>query len=485
MKEKKEKPVKKEKLSKKERPSKRSGHAEKGNYLGAPFAITHTILLISCILGFALLIFLLIIVLNSPYEKFYFDGSPLTFVFFGLLILLAILLFFVAGIHLFSRDAMPTYDEFKRAQNKMAYLKKKSRFPELLDFDYENPDDFIKEDTPKDVTLLSFCETFRDYCADELKLFYSPQDIRKFIASLSVSKIMILQGMSGTGKTSIAVAFGRFIANSSTVVPVQPMWKERSDLLGYYNEFTGKFNETAILKKLYEANFNDKMFVIVLDEMNIARVEYYFAEFLSLLELPSSSERLLMVASNGAEGDPRKMSHGKIVLSNNVWFLGTANNDDSTFAISDKVYDRAMVMNLNVKADPYHSGKKPTQIKMSAAVFASLAEEAKKAHPLTEDALKKLRDLDEYLVSTFHITFGNRIMMQIRNYVPVFIACGGTETEALDDIISKKILRKLEAQNPVYVKAKSAELITKFDEIFGQDAMADCIDYVKVLSDNI
>jgi hypothetical protein len=76
-------------------------------------------------------------------------------------------------------------------------------------------------------------------------------------------------------------------------------------------------------------------------------------------------------------------------------------------------------------------------------------------------------------------------MMQIRNYVPVFIACGGTETEALDDIISKKILRKLEAQNPVYVKAKSAELITKFDEIFGQDAMADCIDYVKILSDNI
>jgi hypothetical protein len=179
------------------------------------------------------------------------------------------------------------------------------------------------------------------------------------------------------------------------------------------------------------------------------------------------------------------MSHGKIVLADNVWFLGTANNDDSTFAISDKVYDRAMVMNLNVKADPYHSGNKPTQIKMSAAVFASLAEEAKKAHPLTEGALKKLRDLDEYLVSTFHITFGNRIMMQIRNYVPVFIACGGTETEALDDIISKKILRKLEAQNPVYVKAKSAELITKFDEIFGQDAMADCIDYVKILSDNI
>jgi len=291
--------------------------------------------------------------------------------------------------------------------------------------------------------------------------------------------------MSGTGKTSIALAFGKFLNNSSTVVPVQPMWKERSDLLGYYNEFTGKFNETTILKKLYEANFSDKMFIIVLDEMNIARVEYYFSEFLSLLELPPSSERKLVAAANGAEGDPRKMSHGKIVLPNNVWFLGTANNDDSTFAISDKVYDRAMVLNLNSKADPYQSDHTPSEIEMSSTFFAELVARAKDEYVLSDLAKEKIKKLDEYLISNFSITFGNRIMMQIRNYIPIFIACGGTEYEALDDIISKKILRKLEAKNPVYVKNKAPELIAKFDELFGQDVMKESIEYITILTNNI
>ena len=459
--------------------------AEHGNYLASSFNITHAILLVACAAALVVLIIMLISVLDAPYEKFYFDSRPITYIFFVLILLLGLLVIGVALLHVFNRDAMPTYDEFKRAQNRMAYLKKKTRFPELLDFDANNPEDFVTITTPGYVTLESFCNEFRDYMADNLGLYYTKEDIRAFIASLGVSKMMVLQGMSGTGKTSIAVAFGKFIDNLSTVVPVQPMWKERSDLLGYYNEFTGKFNETTILKKLYEANFSDKMFIIVLDEMNIARVEYYFSEFLSLLELPPSSERKLVAAANGAEGDPRKMSHGKIVLPNNVWFLGTANNDDSTFAISDKVYDRAMVMNLNNRAAPYASDHQTGKITMSATVFSNLVEEAKRNATLSDASLVKIKALDEYLVHNFHITFGNRIMMQIRNFIPVYMACGGSEYEALDDIISKKILRKLEAKNPVFVKNKAPELITKFDELFGTDVMKQSIGYINTLVNNI
>ena len=460
----------------------KSERAEKGNYLGAPFVITHTILLVSSIVAIGILVVLLIAVLSSPYEKFYFDDRPIVYVFFGLLFLLIALLVGVVIINVLGRDLMPTYDEFKRAQNKFAYLRKKSRFPELLDFDREHPKDFEKEKDDEGVTLQSFCDDFKDYNADTLHLYYTIDDIRKFIASLAVSKIMVLQGMSGTGKTSIAVAFGKYINNLSTVVPVQPMWKEKSDLLGYYNEFTGKFNETTILKKLYEASFSDKMFIIVLDEMNIARVEYYFSEFLSLLELPPNSERTLSIASSGTEGDPKKMSHGRIILPNNVWFLGTANNDDSTFAISDKVYDRAMVMNLNNRAERFQSGRNVKSAHVSSTLFSNLVKEAQEKYQLSEDAKRKIKDLDDYLVSTFGITFGNRIMMQIRNYIPVYIACGGKEDEALDDIISKKILRKLEAQNPVYVKTKSMELIAKFDEVFGQDVMKNSITYINTLA---
>ena len=185
----------------------------------------------------------------------------------------------------------------------------------------------------KDVTLEKVCEDFRNYAASRLRLYYNIDDIRRFIAGMAVSKIIILQGMSGTGKTSLAHAFGSFIDNTSTVIPVQPMWKERTDLLGYYNEFTKRFNETLLLEKMYEANYSKDMYVTVLDEMNIARVEYYFAEFLSLLELPNPDERYLEVVSDVWENDPMQLKDGRVKLPDNMWFIGTANNDDSTFAI--------------------------------------------------------------------------------------------------------------------------------------------------------
>ena len=400
------------------------------------------------------------------------------------IVIIAVLIIIIAGTTLVDINKK---NKFRR-QNKMETLEKeksgkKTRFPELTEFD-KNHKDFEEEPTEPGLTLASFCEMFRNYAAKDLNLFYSIDDIRKFIASLTVSKIMILQGMSGTGKTSIAVAFGKFINNLSTVVPVQPMWKERSDLLGYYNEFTGKFNETAILEKLYEAAFSNKIFIIVLDELNIARVEYYFSEFLSLLELPATSERHLIVAVAGAPGDPKKMSHGKILLPNNVWFLGTANNDDSTFAISDKVYDRAMIINLNSRAEPFTVANETKTIHVSADSFFKLFDKAMKEIKLSDDGRQKIKELDRYLVSKFHVTFGNRIMMQIDKYVPAYVACAGKEVEALDDIISKKILRKLEAQNPVYVKTNSEDLIARLDEIFGQDVMKNCIEYIRQLANN-
>jgi len=377
--------------------------------------------------------------------------------------------------------------EFRRQNNlertEEERNKRKARFPELANIDAMNPD-FKEEISDDDLTLESVCNMFRDFNSSELNLFYSMSDIRRFIASLGVSKTMILQGMSGTGKTSIAVAFGRFINVPSTVVPVQPMWKERSDLLGYYNEFTGKFNETIILQKLYEAVYSNKMYVVILDELNIARVEYYFSEFLSLLELPASSERNLTVAAAGAKGDPVKMSHGRIVLPDNVWFLGTANNDDSTFAISDKVYDRAMILNLNKRAEPYFPEEPGHSIHMSADTFVNLVNEAQQNIFISEKGRNSIKELDDFLMNNFHITFGNRIMMQIDKFVPVYVACGGTEEEALDDIICKKILRKLESQNPIYVKTHSEELIAKLDEIFGQDVMATCTEYIRSLANN-
>ena len=349
---------------------------------------------------------------------------------------------------------------------------RRGRFCKLNHMD-EIRTQFQRAGYDENITLRQFCENFRNYAASRLKLYYDISDIRRFIAGMAVSRILILQGMSGTGKTSLAHAFGDFVENTSTVIPVQPMWKERTDLIGYYNEFTRRFNETTLLEKMYEANYSRDIYVTVLDEMNIARVEYYFAEFLSLLELPNVEERLLTVVSDIWEDDPVQLINGCVQLPPNMWFIGTANNDDSTFAISDKVYDRAMIMNLDSKCEPFIAPK-TGHSHVSARQFEKMAATAMREYEITARNMRRLEALDKYLIEHFHITFGNRIMKQIRSYIPVYVACGGDELEALDDILSKKVLRKLEMQNPIYLRSASAGLCAYLDELFGDDRMPLC-----------
>ena len=341
----------------------------------------------------------------------------------------------------------------------------------------------VSKSYDNNITLEEFCNQFRDYAASRMKLYYDIEDIRRFIAGMAVSHILILQGMSGTGKTSLAYAFGTFIDNSSTIIPVQPMWKERSDLIGYYNEFTKKFNETLLLEKMYEANYSDEIYITVLDEMNIARVEYYFAEFLSLLELPNPDERYIDVVTDKWENDPKQLKDGRIKLPPNMWFIGTANNDDSTFAISDKVYDRAMILNLDAKSERYIAPKTEKKY-ISSEQFNKLVSEALEEYEVSKRNMKRLGDLDKYLIEHFHITFGNRIMKQIKTYIPVYVSCGGDELDALDDILSKKVIRKLETQNPIYLRNSADGLIEYINELFGTDKMPLCKEYIHRLERN-
>ena len=290
--------------------------------------------------------------------------------------------------------------------------------------------------------------------------------------------------MSGTGKTSLAYAFGEFLQNTTTIIPIQPMWKERTDLVGYYNEFTKKFNETPLLNKMYQANYTDDIYITVLDEMNIARIEYYFAEFLSLLEIPNLDGRNLEIVSDKWDNDPVLLKKGTLRLPPNMWFIGTANNDDSTFAISDKVYDRAMVLNLDKKAKVFEV-EKCEHVRVSSTYLQTKMKEAQEEFALSDRNLRRIKKLDEYLIKTFHLTFGNRIMKQIQAYVPVLVACGGSELQALDDILSRKVFRKLEAKNPVYVKQESDALCNFLDDLFGIDKMPLSKEAIRTIEQNM
>ncbi len=331
-----------------------------------------------------------------------------------------------------------------------------------------------------DITLEELCRDFRNYAASRLGLYYSIEDIRRFIAGLGVSKLIILQGISGTGKTSLAYAIGGFLQNESTVVPVQPMWKERTDLIGYFNEFTRNFNETVLLRKMYEAGYSKDIFVTILDEVNISRIEYYFAEFLSLLELPDDQKRYLDVVSDVWQNDPLKFDNGRIKLPSNMWFIGTANNDDSTFAISNKVYDRAMVMSLDKKCTPFVAEDTPP-VRVSADCFDRLIGEAKSAYSFSKEGRAKLARTDKYIFEKFGISFGNRVLKQFNEYIPIMIACGGTETGAVDDILSRKVLRKLEALNPTFVRENVDELQEFIVNTYGGKGLEQSISYLEML----
>ena len=351
------------------------------------------------------------------------------------------------------------------------------RFPTLSAYDDAHPA-FEQIERDPSLTLESLCDDFRDFCASERGLYYSKRDIRTFISALSASHTMILQGMSGTGKTSLPVAFGVYIGSSTDVVPVQPTWKERSDVLGYYNEFTGAYSESELLKALYSAGGTDAVKLIVLDEANIARVEYYFAEFLSLLELPDPSRRRVPAAPSGMAGDPRRMDGGSILLPENAFFVLTANNDDSTFAFSDKVYDRASVMDLDSRAEPFDAPRRPAA-RLGWPQLSKMFDEAAARYSLTGRDLRRVSKIDAWLRENLGLSFGNRILLQMRRFVPAFVACGGTAEEALDLLLARKVLRKLSAANPVVVRSKAPELLSLLSAVFGEGNAPVCESAVK------
>lgn len=348
---------------------------------------------------------------------------------------------------------------------------KERRFPRLsaVDLYYRDPE-YQPPVYDNTITLEEICINFRNFAASRLGLYYDLEVMKQAFASFGAAKMLILQGISGTGKTSLPYAFGQFIGNPSVICSVQPSWRDRTELFGYYNDFTKKYTETDFLKTIYEAHYYEDPRIVILDEMNIARVEYYFAEMLSILELPREEERYISVVSNTAASDPELMKEGKIWIPGNVWYVGTINNDDSTFAVADKVYDRAIPIDLDDRAEYFEAPDTPP-MRLSYRHMAELYEEAKEKYPVSEENLMLLDKLDKYLIEHFRLTFGNRIMRQMKDFVPCYVACGGTEIDGIDFMFAKKILRKFESLGLGFIRDELDSLVVYLDHEFGSENM--------------
>ena len=303
--------------------------------------------------------------------------------------------------------------------------------------------------------LKSLCNDFQGYLANrsEDQLYYDISDIRTFIAGFGSSKITILEGLSGTGKSSLPRGFRDFIGADYDLIEVQSSWKDRNDLLGFYNDFKKQYKETKFLKAMYKATCDPtKIHVIVLDEMNLSRVEYYFADLLSELEKPDTEKREIELISDfqsvsaNEEAWPKYIKDGQLPISDNIWFVGTANKDDSTSMITDKVYDRSIVINFNKKQEKIAGVKGANKVVLNNEDFQRMLKKAVKNYDSADKtrADKMIKELDDFMVSSFQITFGNRIRQQLETFIPTYIECGGTVDEAVDAIFSRKVLRKLE-----------------------------------------
>jgi hypothetical protein len=357
------------------------------------------------------------------------------------------------------------------------------RFPKLDKIDQEFANYKVKNYSCS-FTLEELVDNFRCFAASQLRLYYDASLLRSFIAGLACGKLVILQGISGTGKTSLAYAWGKFVNKDSCIASVEPSWRDKTELLGYFNEFTKKFNESDVLAELYTAGFDDDVHTIILDEMNIARVEYYFAEMLSILEMPSRDEWIIELVTSGWPNDPKRITRGKLKLPGNLWYIGTINNDDSTFMVTDKVYDRAMPIDINSKTAPFKC-REQGPMEINSSYLESLFITAMQEKIVSEKNIEKIKKMDDYVIKHFRISFGNRIMKQLNSFVPIYVAGGGKEVEAIDYFISKKIFRKFDQLNILLIRDEIEPFITYLNKEFGQGSMKECIDYLERLKKTI
>ncbi len=196
---------------------------------------------------------------------------------------------------------------------------------------------------------------------------FSPKSVAVFLTALQTKGFVILSGVSGTGKTKLAQAISQLIsedwAEQHVFVPIRPDWRDSRGLLGYFNPLSNRYETTPLLRLLLRSRRLDETSTIAglrphfvtLDEMNLARPEYYFAEFLSVLESGrDQGTGLTREALALHDRDPMsfQVSSGEPVpdqlfLGPNLYFVGTINVDETTHALSPKVLDRAFTIEMD------------------------------------------------------------------------------------------------------------------------------------------
>lgn len=280
-------------------------------------------------------------------------------------------------------------------------------------------------------------------------LNFNSDDLINFYTSVKSSRLTIIEGISGTGKSKLVDLYGRTLGLDDNghmlIVPVSPGWTDDTDILGYLDNSSMQYKESSIglVSFLVEASkYPDKPFLVCFDEMNLAKVEYYFAQFISILE-NDVNNRILRIYNPKEEINVTNADEypAEIRLGENIIFCGTINVDESTYRLSDKVLDRANLIKLQDSDFSVYDDERPVFIVVDVTLV-----DKPKPQGLTDDELSLLDELNEKLKNVNpRFCFAHRVVNQISRYLDAIPEneIDYTREKALDKLIVQKILPKV------------------------------------------
>ena len=232
----------------------------------------------------------------------------------------------------------------------------RSTFASLFEPEFNSTEE--ARDMDLDNRLGSFYESLKEHDYN-----FAERLVKAFHTSLKVqdvSCLTVMAGISGTGKSALPRLYADYMGMHSLIVPVEPRWDSPQDLFGFLNYMENRYEATPLGRALTQFNLNDvaevmpkndQVLMVLLDEMNLARVEYYFSEFLSRLETrrdvdwkndPVAYQKVSMEVFAGEKMDEGDRSDPiRLFAGPNVLFVGTMNEDESTQSLTDKVIDRS------------------------------------------------------------------------------------------------------------------------------------------------
>jgi predicted nucleic acid-binding Zn-ribbon protein len=321
-------------------------------------------------------------------------------------------------------------------------------------------------------------------------LAYPDRTLRAFHTAMKVNEttqMAVLAGISGTGKSQMPRQYAAGMGIGFLQVPVQPRWDSPQDLMGFYNYIEGRFRPTDMARALHALDnqnnpdaLPDRLLMVLLDEMNLARVEYYFSDFLSRLESRPA---------RGREGDRNLRKDAEIELEipkaalrifpgYNLLFAGTMNEDESTQSLSDKVVDRANVLRFGAPKTVAHAGK-TTNVGATEALDRKHWETWCARGLNDQDKARASDKVNEMLalMQDFGKPFGHRLGRAILAYAgayPEGEGIGNRVDMALADQIEMRLLPKLRGVD-VEEKNGAFESLRKMAESLGDDALAQAI----------